>query len=68
MTARALAHPTDIDHVRHEAIAAVDQRDGSIVGIARYVRVTDRIGAADEAVEVADELHSMGIGTELAKP
>jgi RimJ/RimL family protein N-acetyltransferase len=63
---RALAYLTDIDHVGHEAIAAVDESDGSIVGVARYVRLTDRVGVADVAAEVADELQGMGIGTELA--
>jgi len=66
LTPRELASLTDIDHVGHEAIAAVDQRDGSIVGVARYVRVANRAGVADVAVEVADELQSMGVGTELA--
>ena len=33
LTPRELAFFTDIDHIHHEAIAAVDQRDGSIVGI-----------------------------------
>lgn len=66
LTPRELAFLTGIDHVGHEAIAAVDQRDGSIVGVARYVRVADRAGLADVAVEVADELHSMGVGTALA--
>jgi RimJ/RimL family protein N-acetyltransferase len=67
LTPRELAYLTDIDHVGHEAIAAVDQVDGSIVGVARYVRVAYRSGVAEVAVEVADELQSMGIGTELAK-
>ena len=67
LTPRELAFLTDIDHVGHEAIAAVDQRDGSIVGVARYVRVADRAGVADVAVEVADELHGMGVGTALAR-
>ena len=66
LTPRELAFLTDIDHVGHEAIAAVDQRDGSITGVARYVRVADRAGVAEVAVEVADELQNMGIGTELA--
>jgi protein lysine acetyltransferase len=67
LTARELTYLTDIDHVRHEAIAAIDQGDGSMVGIARYVRVADRPGVADVAVAVADELQGRGIGTELAK-
>jgi acetyltransferase len=65
LTTRELAFLTDIDHVAHEAIAAVDQRDGSIVGVARYVRVPDRLRTADVAVEVADEIQNMGVGTEL---
>jgi len=65
LTIRELAYLTDIDHVHHEAIAAVDQRDGSIVGVARYVRVADRAGVAEVAFEVADELQRMGIGTAL---
>ncbi len=66
LTRRELAFLTDIDHVGHEAIAALDQRDGSMVGVARYVRFADRHGVADVAIAVADELHGMGIGTELA--
>jgi ribosomal protein S18 acetylase RimI-like enzyme len=67
LTPRELVYLTDIDHVGHEAIAAVDQRDGSLVGVARYVRVADRVEVADMAIEVVDELQNMGIGTELAR-
>lgn len=67
LTPRELDFLTDIDHVGHEAIAAVDQRDRSIVGVARYVRVADRVGVAEIAAEVADELQNMGIGTALAR-
>ena len=65
LTPRELAFLTDIDHVGHEAIAAVDQRDGSLVGVARYVRVADRPGVADVAVEVVDGKQNMGVGTAL---
>jgi RimJ/RimL family protein N-acetyltransferase len=54
---------SDIDHVSHEAIAAVDQRDGSFVGVVRVVRRPDSPEAADMAIEVADELQGMGIGS-----
>src|SRR5437763_2596696 len=67
LTGRELAYLTEIDHFGHEAIAAVDQRDGSIVGIGRYVSVADRPGVAEMALVVADELQSMGIGTALAR-
>ena len=65
LTARELSAFTDIDHIRHAAFAAIDQRDGSIVGVCRYVQVTDRPKVAELAVEVTDELQNMGIGTAL---
>ena len=67
LTPRELARLTDIDHVHHEALAAVDQRDDSIVGVGRYVHIAERPGVADLAVEVTDELQNMGIGTALAR-
>lgn len=67
MTHRELSDFTDIDHIRHEAFAAIDQRDGSIVGVGRYVHVADRPKVADLAVEVTDELQNMGIGTALVR-
>jgi GNAT superfamily N-acetyltransferase len=67
LTPRELVFFTDIDHVGHEAIVALDQRDGSIVGVARYVCIGDRAGVVELAVVVADELHRLGIGTALAR-
>jgi RimJ/RimL family protein N-acetyltransferase len=66
LTPRELTYFTDIDDRRHEAFAAVDPRDGSIVGVGRYVHDADRAGVAAVAVEVVDELQGMGIGTALA--
>lgn len=66
LTPRELTYFTDIDHCHHEAFAAVDPRDCSIVGVGRYVHDADRAGVAAVAVEVADELQGMGIGTALA--
>ena len=66
LTPRELTYFTDIDHLHHEAFAAVDRRDGSIVGVGRYVQEPGRAGVAAVAVEVADELQGMGIGTALA--
>jgi RimJ/RimL family protein N-acetyltransferase len=66
LTPRELTFFTDIDHVNHEAFAAVDQRNDSIVGIARYVRDVNRLDAAEVAIEVADAFQRMGIGTALA--
>ena len=65
LTPRELSFFTDVDHVGHEAIAALDQRDGSIVGVGRYVHAGDRAGVAELAVVVADDLQRLGIGTAL---
>jgi len=62
---RELDYMTDVDHVAHEAFAAVDERDGSLVGVARYVRHLGTETTAELAVEVADELQRRGIGTAL---
>jgi GNAT superfamily N-acetyltransferase len=67
LSPRELAYLTDIDHIHHDAFAAIDQRDGSIVGVGRYVHVADRRGVADLAVEVTDELQNMGIGIALVR-
>ena len=64
---RELTYFTDVDHVGHEALVAIDPADGSIVGVARYVRWPERAGAADVAIEVADDLQRNGIGLMLAK-
>ncbi len=67
LSERELTFFTDIDHIRHEALAAVDDSDGSIVGVARYVQWPDRPRVADVAIEVADDLHRCGIGLMLAQ-
>jgi RimJ/RimL family protein N-acetyltransferase len=67
LTPTELSYLTDIDHIHHEAFAAIDQRDGAIVGVGRYAHVADRPKVADLAVEVTDELQNMGIGTALAR-
>jgi RimJ/RimL family protein N-acetyltransferase len=67
LTPRELTYLTDIDHIQHEAIAAIDQHDGSIVGVGRYAHHADRPRVAEAAVEVADDLQSMGLGTALTR-
>jgi RimJ/RimL family protein N-acetyltransferase len=62
---RELDYLSDVDHIAHEAFAAVDERDGSIAGVARYVRHVGSDTTAELAVEVADEFQRRGIGTAL---
>lgn len=66
LSERELSYLVDIDHVHHEALAAVDEADGSFVAAARYVQPSDQPGVAEVAIEVADDLHNHGIGTALA--
>ncbi len=66
LSSRELTFLTEVDGCRHDAIAAVDDRDGSIVGTARYVRHADRRHVADFAIEVVDEFQRMCVGTALA--
>jgi RimJ/RimL family protein N-acetyltransferase len=66
LTERELAYLADIDHVRHEALAAVDESDGSFVAAARYVQLPDQPCTAEVAIEVADDAQRQGIGTKLA--
>lgn len=67
LSERELTYLTDVDHVRHEALAAIDRTDGSIVGVVRYVMWSDRAGTADVAIEVADDWQRNGIGLTLAE-
>ena len=64
---RELDYLTDVDHFAHEAFAAVDERDGSLAGVARYIRHPGTETTAELAVEVADELQRLGIGTTLCR-
>jgi RimJ/RimL family protein N-acetyltransferase len=66
LTERELAYLVDIDHVHHEAFAAVDEGDGSFVAAARYVQRPDQPRTAEVAIEVADDAQRQGIGTALA--
>jgi len=65
LTTRELMYLTEIDHLTHEALAAVDDRDGSIVGVSRYAGWDGADGIAEVAVAVADDLQGRGIGGAL---
>jgi RimJ/RimL family protein N-acetyltransferase len=67
LSSAELSYLTDIDHVTHEALAAVDPDDGSIVGVARYALEHDTPGTADLALFVVDAWQGQGIGTMLGR-
>jgi acetyltransferase len=67
LSARELTYLSAVDHWWHEALVAIDWRDGSIVGVARYAGLPNRRGAADTAVAVLDDIQGMGVGTTLSR-
>jgi RimJ/RimL family protein N-acetyltransferase len=67
LTSAELTQLTDLDHRTHEALAAIDQEDGSIVGIARYASEPHAAGTADVAFFVLDAWQGQGIATRLGR-
>jgi GNAT superfamily N-acetyltransferase len=65
LTPEELTYLTDIDHVDHEAIVALDPATGDGVGVARYIRYAARPKVAEAAVTVVDDWQGQGVGTLL---
>jgi GNAT superfamily N-acetyltransferase len=67
LTDEQLDELTDVDHVDHEAIVAIDlaRPDRPGVGVARYIREPYEPEVAEAAITVADEYHGQGAGTLL---
>jgi GNAT superfamily N-acetyltransferase len=63
----AVRYLTDVDHHDHEAIIAVDEETGEGIGVARYVRHSERRDAAEIAVTVIDDWQGRGVGTLLVE-
>jgi len=62
LTTAELSFFTEIDHIDHEAIGALEPESGEGLGVARYVRDLDRPHAADAAVSVIDAWQGRGLG------
>jgi GNAT superfamily N-acetyltransferase len=62
-----LAFFTEIDHVDHEALGALDAETREGVGVARYVRERDRPHVAEAAVTVVDGWQGRGLGGKLLR-
>jgi RimJ/RimL family protein N-acetyltransferase len=65
LSARDLAFFTEVDHDLHVALVALD-REGAIVGVARYATWPDHRDRAEIAFAVVDEWHGRGLGSALA--
>jgi GNAT superfamily N-acetyltransferase len=66
LSARELDYLTDVDHVTHEALVAIDETTGDIVGVARYATGSAGGPVADMALVVVDAWQRRGIGHALA--
>jgi RimJ/RimL family protein N-acetyltransferase len=65
LDAKTLAYFTDVDHVSHEALVALDPDHGEFVGVARYVSAAIGGDTAEVAMVVADGWHGRGLATIL---
>ena len=66
LSTRELDYLTDVDHVTHEALVAIDETTGEIVGIGRYATGSAGGAVADMALAVVDAWQRRGIGHALA--
>jgi nucleotide-binding universal stress UspA family protein len=58
-----LDYLTEVDHRDHEALVAIDESTGAIVGVARFVRTS--ADEAEPAIVVADDWQRRGVATRL---
>jgi GNAT superfamily N-acetyltransferase len=67
LTDAELRYLTEVDNVSHVAIGATRRRRGKIeaLGVARFIRLTDRPLVADAAVTVVDDAQGLGLGRML---
>ncbi len=63
LSEQQLSYLSAVDHHDHEALVALDPDSEDAVGVARFVRVGDRV--AECAIVVGDDWQGRGLGTEL---
>ena len=67
LTTSELSFFTELDHIDHEALGAIDPETGEGLGVARYVRDPERPHAAEAAVSVIDAMQGRGLGGVLLR-
>ena len=65
LSSSQLDYLTAVDHIRHEALIAVDPVTGQSFGTARYIRDGDHPETGEFAVGVGDSWMRIGLGTAL---
>jgi GNAT superfamily N-acetyltransferase len=62
-----LAYLTDIDYIDHFAYGAftIAQPEPMLIGVARYIRLSDEPQSAEVAIAVIDDYHRRGLGKQL---
>ena len=65
LSSSELQYLTAVDHVRHEALIAVDPDIGQSFGTARYIRSDDDPATAEFAIGVGDRWMRIGLGAAL---
>jgi len=66
LTESQLRYLLEVDHSDHEALLAVDEDGGEAVGVARFVRLSERPESAEAAVIVIDSWQGVGLGRALS--
>jgi RimJ/RimL family protein N-acetyltransferase len=67
LTMDELVRFTELDHVDHEAVGALDARGREGLGVARYLRLPNRPDVAEVAVAVIDAWQGRGLGRVLLR-